>query len=172
MKKKFELSKKAQKVGGPCPICGWIEGNGVTVCYYDKDVGQVTHHNKYPAGLNAKQKTLYDCYNDTLNAHLVYIDEAARRRDIRQYLKDRIEAWNCGNILCSIDEEKDTRRKWIAEAKREQTLQDISDNNFTFKIWQGSGGSFRDKSGKLQFMDPIWYSRVQTKTDIRPRTNM
>lgn len=42
---RFKLSRQAQKSGGPCPVCGWKDGDGVRTCFYSAELGAVTHQN-------------------------------------------------------------------------------------------------------------------------------
>lgn len=43
----YDQSRAAQAAGGPCPICGWKNGDGVRVCFcfYNNEIGAVSHQN-------------------------------------------------------------------------------------------------------------------------------
>lgn len=46
---RYDLSRAAQKAGGPCPVCGWKDGDGVKVCFASQELGEVTHQNSTAA---------------------------------------------------------------------------------------------------------------------------
>lgn len=60
---RFKLSRQAQKTGGPCPVCGWKDGDGVTTCFVSPDLGAVVHENTAAgaaATMTPAQRSLYE----------------------------------------------------------------------------------------------------------------
>lgn len=88
MSDKYAQYKAAQEAGGPCPICGWREGDGVQLCYYSHELGNVGHQNNQPAGLTAEQQGLYELFESRPNGELVYIDVQSRERKIAEVAAD------------------------------------------------------------------------------------
>jgi hypothetical protein len=63
---KFAISRRAQKSGGPCPLCQWKDGDGVKVCFYSHELGEVSHENSeaaVEASMTPSQRSLYQSYN-------------------------------------------------------------------------------------------------------------
>ena len=44
----YQLHLESMSNGGPCPICGWCEGDGVKYCFTDSLMGRVMHQNTNP----------------------------------------------------------------------------------------------------------------------------
>ena len=44
----YQEHLEAMSNGGPCPICGWCEGDGVKLCFPDPFMGKVMHQNTDP----------------------------------------------------------------------------------------------------------------------------
>lgn len=85
-REKFELSRVAQKSGGPCAICDWKDGDGVRTCFYSAEVGIVTHQNNETgimATMTPEQQHLY-----RLRSELVYINAELRELSIKQVAYD------------------------------------------------------------------------------------
>ena len=87
---RFKLSRQAQKAGGPCPVCGWKDGDGVTTCFYSADLGAVTHQNTdagAEATMTPAQRSLYElrivhafASIEAREAHIAQTAEERQRR--------------------------------------------------------------------------------------------
>lgn len=78
MDDRYQQSRAAQKTGGPCPICGWRDGDGATVCFYDPILGAVTHTNTEHAAertMTEQQRSLF-----RLRQALAFIDHEHREQ--------------------------------------------------------------------------------------------
>ncbi len=106
MTDKYDNFQQGQKLGH-CLQCGWKDGDGVKECYYDSNVGSVTHQNSpqsVRAQMSPSQRSLYDSYNSMKS---VYSSEAALQFALRkaiERLEDKIN--NPRAILAFSDERK------------------------------------------------------------------
>jgi len=63
---RFHQSREAQRTGGPCPVCGWEDGDGVKTCFTSQELGPVTHQNSdkaATASMTAEQRSLFEAYS-------------------------------------------------------------------------------------------------------------
>lgn len=68
---RYELYKRAQESGGPCPVCGWTEGDGVKPCFYGKNLGLVNHENADPKALTPPAiRAAWEAYENQVLAML------------------------------------------------------------------------------------------------------
>lgn len=71
---RWELYQDAKKTGR-CLNCGWQDGDGVKVCYYDKKTGAITHENSREymlSQMTPSQRSLLESYDSSI--FLVYDD--------------------------------------------------------------------------------------------------
>lgn len=86
-KEKYEAYRKAQRDGGPCPICGWQDGDGVLTCFVSPELGPVTHQNTEKGvmlSLTEEQRGLY-----RLREFMAYITAELREREIQRVFYER-----------------------------------------------------------------------------------
>jgi hypothetical protein len=98
MHDRYRISRQAQKDGGPCPVCGWRDGDGVKVCFYSADLGEVSHQNSRrgaeatmtPAQISlSRLRSVFAFANaDVRERYIAYIawdHERRRQRDEARY---------------------------------------------------------------------------------------
>lgn len=87
---RFALSRQAQKTGGPCPVCGWKDGDGAQDCFYSAELGAVTHQNSdagAEATMTPAQRSLYKlrmvigfASAEARDAHIAHVAEERRTK--------------------------------------------------------------------------------------------
>jgi len=118
---RYDLYKQAERTG-KCSLCGWKDGDGVKMCYYDSDIGAVTHQNSMEAAksqMTQSQRSLVESYesavysvmhNDLCNVVKAYLKRIAKVENETLLGK----SWKIGGCLYPMGKYK--TREEAAEA--------------------------------------------------------
>jgi len=125
---KYEVFKKAKEIGG-CGLCGWKDGDGVKVCYYDEELGVLKHENSIDMAkskMTTSEKSLYESYESYIHG----VMRKKTREKVKAYLiglvkEDKEWGWRLG---CSLYSRKKYKTKeevadaWIGSGNLEDYL--------------------------------------------------
>jgi len=109
----YRQHKEAQRTGGPCPVCGWKDGDGARTCFYSRELGAVTHQNTDAGAMltmTLEQRSLFQ-----LRHCLLYINADLREKSIQ-----RVEWENRRRNAPNLD-------AWMAKYRQDQEALPLAD---------------------------------------------
>jgi len=154
---RYDLYRQAEKTG-KCELCGWRDGEGVRVCYYDKDFGALTHQNSIEGAklhMTESQRELVDSFESTIYG----VMDSKTRLDVKCYLEDKARikkdailgrVWDLG-VYFSAEKYKtksEVVEAWIKYEDLEKYLKDGYKIVRTHKESNAKGSIFEDFRGE------------------------
>jgi len=129
-KKELEEKRKLfyeAKATGKCRLCGWGDGDGTKVCYYDPELGPMTHENSMEvamAAMTVSQRNLLESYDSGKHA---YISKEMLREDIEKEIK---------RVYKKIRECEKDIEKFEQELREVRSLEDIKKRGWLYKTYE------------------------------------